>query len=87
MAGIIMLALVFLTLVVLAPFYGYDSRETLRSKEEEFASLGMTWVEDQAYQQQLADELEAALRSVRAGGTTIRQSEEAPSPHPACATA
>jgi hypothetical protein len=36
----------------------------MRSKEQELASHGMSWAEDQAYQQQLADELGGALRQL-----------------------
>jgi hypothetical protein len=78
MVGII-LFLIFLALTVLALFFGHDSRESVRSKEAQFASLGMSWVEDQVDQQQLADELAAALRTVGTAAVSGSEREATPS--------
>ena len=61
MTGIVILTILVL-LCALGGWYGHDSRETLHSKEQELASYGMTWEEDPAYEQELANELGAALR-------------------------
>jgi hypothetical protein len=78
MAGIVIVALVVFVLVV-ATRYGYDSRESVRSKEQELASHGMSWADDQAYQQQLADELGHTLRQFPSGPLPVRQMEQVPS--------
>jgi hypothetical protein len=38
-----------------------DSREILRSKEQELAALGVTWTTDPAHERELAEELRAGL--------------------------
>jgi hypothetical protein len=35
--------LLVIALAVLSQLYGFDSRETIRSREEELASYGMRW--------------------------------------------
>lgn len=66
-----MAVIIVLTVIALAVFiarYGYDSRETAGSKEQELASYGMRWAESLAYEQELADELTVALSEQRDSG-------------------
>ena len=48
----------------------HDSGEGLRSKEQELAAQGLTWAADPAYEQALAEELEAT-RLRRAAGPAV----------------
>lgn len=59
--ALIIILVPFIALAVLSLLWGYDSRETSRSKEEELASYGMTWPDTLASEQELANELAAAL--------------------------
>jgi hypothetical protein len=57
-------------LVLLAAFtflaarYGHDSRDSVANKEQEFARHGYTW-DTLLYEQQLAEEIDAARRERR----------------------
>jgi len=51
----------FIALAVLSLLWGNDSRETIRSEEEELASYGVTWPDRLTDEQELANELAAAL--------------------------
>jgi hypothetical protein len=41
---VIIVLLALFALAALAPRFGFDSRESAPSREEELAALGMTWV-------------------------------------------
>lgn len=45
MLTVALAVLILLALWALAARYGYDSRDGLRSKEQELASYGVTWPE------------------------------------------
>lgn len=62
MAIMIIILALFVALGLLAIRYGYDSRAGMHSKEESFASFGITWQEpaDELQAQELAGEMQAA---------------------------
>ena len=60
--ALIVILLLVIALAVLSVLCGYDSRETIPSKEQELASYGMRWPDMMTDEQELADELAAALR-------------------------
>lgn len=64
MSAFIIVGLV-LTCSILVARYGYDSRDTLRSHEQQLAAYGVTWLRDEAHERELADELSAALQRAR----------------------
>ena len=82
--AVIIIALIVLILLVLAPQYGYDSRESARSKEEEMASYGMSWDEDEIAQPagNSSDPAPAgaAFNSGRIEAAALPRSEDRPSP-------
>jgi hypothetical protein len=41
--ALVLIVLAVIGLTILPLLFGYDSRDTIWSKEEEFASQGMTW--------------------------------------------
>jgi hypothetical protein len=59
--ALMIILLPVIALAVLSLLWGNDSRETMRSKEQELASYGMRWPHTITYEQELAEELAAAL--------------------------
>lgn len=53
----------------------YDSREGLRSKEQDLAAYGITWTTDLGDEEDLARELQAARQRRLAGVSTARLAE------------
>ncbi len=67
--ALIIIFLLFIALAVLSVLYGYDSRESIRSKEHELASYGMTRPDTSISEHELVDELAVALRTLHDGLT------------------
>ncbi len=64
---LIMIISALVVSAMLAARYGYDSRESIYSKDQEFASYGVTW-DEHLHQQELAAEVNSA-RALRLTNT------------------
>jgi hypothetical protein len=80
MSALIIVGLV-LACIILAARYGYDSRDTLRSHEQQLAAHGVTWRRDAAHEQELAQELSAALQRTFIAATEEMHAAHSAYPH------